>query len=308
MPNLEPFGLHSAEDRPRQHRQRDDYGGGDEEEVRRAAALLASRVEPHRRSFPQVETLIVERTDGVVSVTLNRPEKKNAANDQMWDELQATFDEVARSPEDRVVVITGAGGAFCSGADLSSGDLSDEGVARMRRIGNVALALHRLPKPTIAKVRGVAAGAGCNMALGCDLIVAGEDARFIEIFSKRGLSLDFGGSWLLPRLVGLHKSKELAFFADSVSAAQAEELGLVNRVLPDGELDAFVDDWAKRLASGPPLAMGMSKQLLNNSYAIGMEQALDNEGRVQAVNFGTQDFVEAVTAFMQKRDPKFSGR
>ena len=255
-----------------------------------------------------METILVERADGVVSVTLNRPEKKNAANDQMWDELQATFDEVARSGDDRVLVLTGAGGAFCSGADLSSGDLSDEGVARMRRIGNVALALHRLPKPTIAKVRGVAAGAGCNMALGCDLIVAGEDARFIEIFSKRGLSLDFGGSWLLPRLVGLHKAKELAFFADSVSAAQAGELGLVNRVLPDDELDAFVDDWATRLAAGPPLAMGMSKQMLNNSYAIGMEQALDNEGRVQAVNFGTQDFVEAVTAFMQKRDPKFSGR
>ena len=255
-----------------------------------------------------METLIVERNDGVVTVTLNRPEKKNAANDQMWDELQATFDEVARSSEDRVLVVTGAGGAFCSGADLSSGDLSDEGVARMRRIGNVALTLHRLPKPTIAKVRGVAAGAGCNMALGCDLIVAGEDARFIEIFSKRGLSLDFGGSWVLPRLVGIHKAKELAFFADAVSAAEAEQLGLVNRVVPDEDLDAFVDDWASRLAAGPPLALGMTKQMLNNSYVLGMEQALDNEGRVQAVNFGTQDFVEAVTAFMQKREPKFQGR
>lgn len=260
------------------------------------------------RSFPQVQTINVERNDGVVTVTLNRPEKKNAANDQMWDELQATFDEVARSADDRVLVVTGAGGAFCSGADLSSGELSDEGIARMRRIGNVALTLHRLPKPTIAKVRGVAAGAGCNMALGCDLIVAGDDARFIEIFSKRGLSLDFGGSWLLPRLIGLHKAKELAFFADTISAADAERLGLVNRVLPDAELDAFVDDWASRLAAGPPMALGMSKQMLNNSYAIGMEQALDTEGRVQTVNFGTQDFVEAVTAFMQKREPKFQGR
>lgn len=255
-----------------------------------------------------METLIVERSGGVVHVTLNRPEKKNAANDQMWDELQATFDEVARSADDRVLVLTGAGGAFCSGADLSGGDLSDEGVARMRRIGNVALALHRLPKPTIAKVRGVAAGAGCNLALGCDLIVAGEDARFIEIFSKRGLSLDFGGSWLLPRLVGLHRAKELAFFADALPAAEAERIGLVNRVLPDGDLDAFVADWAMRLASGAPLAVAMSKQLLNNAYVIGMEQALDNEGRAQAVNFGTQDFVEAVTAFMQKREPKFQGK
>lgn len=260
------------------------------------------------RSFPQVDTLIVDRNDGVVTVTLNRPEKKNAANDHMWDELKVTFDEVARSAQDRVLVITGAGGAFCSGADLSAGERSDDGIVRMRRIGDVALTLHRLPKPTIAKVRGVAAGAGCNLALGCDLVVAGGDARFIEIFSKRGLSLDFGGSWLLPRLIGLQRAKELAFFADTVSASDAERLGLVNRVLPDAELDAFVDDWAGRLAAGPPLALQMSKQLLNNAYAVGMEQALDNEGRAQAVNFATEDFVEAVTAFMQKREPKFQGR
>lgn len=306
-PHLVVVGFHSGEESPGEHDEDDDNSRPDEEEVGRPAALLAGRVEAHRPSFPQVETINVERRDGVVTVTLNRPEKKNAANDLMWDELQSTFDEVARSADDRVLVVTGAGGAFCSGADLSSGDISDEGVARMRRIGNVALALHRLPKPTIAKVRGVAAGAGCNLALGCDLIVAGEDARFIEIFSKRGLSLDFGGSWLLPRLIGLHKAKELALFADTVSAADAERLGLVNRVLSDGELDAFVDDWATRLAAGPPLAMAMSKQLLNNAYAVGMEQALDNEGRAQTVNFGTKDFVEAVTAFMQKRDPKFTG-
>ena len=255
-----------------------------------------------------METIIVERNDGVVTVTLNRPEKKNAANDLMWDELQQTFDEVARSSDDRVLVVTGAGGAFCSGADLSPGDVSDEGVVRMRRIGDVALALHRLPKPTIAKVRGVAAGAGCNLALGCDLIVAAEDARFIEIFSKRGLSLDFGGSWLLPRLVGLHKAKELAFFADALSAAEAERIGLVNRVVAEAEIDGFVDGWATRLAAGPPLAVGMSKQMLNQSYALSMEQALDYEGRVQTVNFGTQDFVEAVSAFLQKREPKFQGR
>ena len=306
-PNLEVVVVHSAEQRPRQRDEDDDKCRSDEKRVGWPAALLAGRVEPHRRSFPHVETLIVERSEGVVSVTLNRPEKKNAANDRMWDELQITLDEVARSADDRVLVITGAGGAFCSGADLSPGDVSDEGVARMRRIGNVALALHRLPKPTIAKVRGVAAGAGCNLALGCDLIVAGDDARFIEIFSKRGLSLDFGGSWLLPRLIGLHKAKELAFFADAVSAEEAERIGLVNRVVADAELDAFVDGWAARLAAGPPLAMGMSKQMLNQSYVLSMEQALDNEGRAQTVNFGTKDFVEAVSAFLQKRDPKFTG-
>ena len=121
----------------------------------------------------------------------------------------------------------------------------------MQWINQVPLALHRLPKPTIAKVRGVAAGAGANLALGCDLIVAGETARFAEIFARRGLGLDFGGSWLLPRLVGLHRAKELAFFGDVVSAADADRLGLVNRVVPDAELDEFVTAWAGRLAAGP---------------------------------------------------------
>ena len=117
----------------------------------------------------------------------------------------------------------------------------------MRHVGDVALALHRLPKPTIAKVRGVAVGAGCNMALGCDLVVASDNARFSEIFARRGLSIDFGGSWVLPRIVGMHRAKELALFADIIDAAEAERIGLVNRVVPDAEIDAFVDDWAARL-------------------------------------------------------------
>ena len=255
-----------------------------------------------------METLLVDRADGVVTVTLNRPEKKNAANDTMWDELTSVFNEVASTASDRVLVVTGAGGAFCSGADLSGGSsLGEGGLARMRRIGSVALALHRLPKPTIAKVGGVAAGAGCNMALGCDLVVASDEARFSEIFARRGLSLDFGGSWLLPRLIGLHKAKELAFFADVISAAEAERFGLVNRVVPAGELDSFVDDWARRLAAGPPLALSMTKTMLNGSLSVSMDEALENEARVQNVNFGTKDFQEAISAFLQKRDPSFEG-
>lgn len=255
------------------------------------------------------ETLLVDRDDGVVTLTLNRPEKKNAANDTMWAELRSVFDEVAANDTDRVLVVTGAGGAFCSGADLaSSSALAENGMARMRRIGATALALHRLPKPTIAKVGGVAAGAGCNMALGCDLVVAAESARFSEIFAQRGLSLDFGGSWVLPRLVGMHKAKELAFFADVVSAAEAERIGVVNRVVPDAELDAFVDGWARRLASGPPLALSMTKTLLNNSLMVSMDQALEDEARAQNVNFGTKDFQEAIAAFLGKRAPNFEGR
>ncbi|HZQ27196.1 MAG TPA: enoyl-CoA hydratase-related protein [Acidimicrobiales bacterium] len=256
-----------------------------------------------------METLLVDRAEGVVTLTLNRPDKKNAANGVMWEELRQVFREVAERPEDRVLVITGAGGAFCSGADLS--DLTADNLhflSRMRMIGDTALTLHRLAKPTIAKVAGVAAGAGCNLALGCDLIVASDEARFSEIFARRGLSVDFGGSWVLPRLVGLHKAKELALLADIISAKEALDIGLVNRVVPAGELDSFVDDWARRLAAGPPLALSMTKTMLNNSFAVSMDQALEDEARSQAVNFSTADTAEAMAAFIQKREPNFQGR
>ncbi len=160
-------------------------------------------------------------------------------------------------------------GAFCSGADLWAAGPTRRGTPpdlHHAPRGRRGLALHRIPQPTIAKVGGVAAGAGCNLALGCDLIVASDDARFSEIFARRGLSLDFGGSWLLPRLIGLHRAKEMALFADIMSAKEAEALGLVNRVVPAGELDAFVDDWAPRLAQGPPVALAQTKRLLNDAF------------------------------------------
>ncbi len=259
----------------------------------------------------ELESITVERTDGVVTITLRRPEKKNAADGAMWNELLAEFRAIAGNPTDRAVVLTGAGGNFCSGADLwqgGSGEVPLHQLSAMRHITDVCLALHRIPQPTIAKVRGVAVGAGLNMALACDLIVASDTARFSEIFAKRGLSLDFGGSWLLPRLVGLHRAKELALLAEIIDADRAAEMGLVNRVLPDDEVDAFVDDWATRLAGGPPIALAMSKRLLNNSLAVTMEEALDDEGLSQTVNFGTRDTVEAIKAFMEKREPVFEGR
>jgi 2-(1,2-epoxy-1,2-dihydrophenyl)acetyl-CoA isomerase len=157
-------------------------------------------------------------------------------------------------------------------------------------------------------VGGVAAGAGMSMALGCDLVVASESARFSQIFAKRGLSVDFGASWLLPRLIGLHKAKELAYFADILSASEAEAFGLVNRVVPDDDLDRFVDDWARRLAEGPTLALSMTKTMLNNSLAVSMEQALEDEARAQSVNFVTRDTREALTAFAERRPPAFEGR
>lgn len=257
----------------------------------------------------ELETLLVDRRDGVVTVTMNRPEKKNAVTATMTEELIGTFEEVGSSQDDRVLVLTGAAGEFSSGADLSQpAALQGSGLHYMRRISALALALHRLAKPTIARVDGVAAGMGVNLAFGCDLVLASERARFSEIFARRGLSLDCGGSWLLPRLIGLHKAKEVAFFADVLSAADAERLGLVNRVVPVGELDKVVDDWASRLAAGPPLALSMTKTMLNAAVEMSLEEALEREAIAQTVNFGTADMAEAMAAFLQKRDPKFTGR
>ncbi len=257
-----------------------------------------------------METLIVDRApNGVVTLTLNRPEKKNAMNAAMFNELLAVFRDVDGSTSDRVLVITGAGDAFCSGADLGDrGNDTRHALARLHWVADVALALHRIPKPVIAKVNGIAVGAGLNLALGCDLIVASENARFSEIFARRGLTIDFGGSWLLPRLVGMHRAKELALFADIISAKEAAELGLVNRVVPASQLDACVADWADRLAAGPPLALSMTKRLLTNSFSLTMDEALEAEGMAQSVNQGTEDTAEAIRAFLEKREPKFKGR
>jgi enoyl-CoA hydratase/carnithine racemase len=260
-----------------------------------------------------METLIVERADGVVTVTLNRPAKKNAINGPMWRELIDVFDEVADTPSDRVLVITGAGDGFCSGADLAPSDNADQagGVGstyrEMRVVGRAALRLHHLPQPSIAAVNGVAAGAGLNLALGCDLIVASDRARFSEIFSKRGLNVDFGGSWLLPRLVGLHKAKELVFFAEVIDAAEAERIGIVNRVVPADELSKIVGDMAVRLAALPSVQLAISKRLLNQSLSVSMAEALEFEDTAQAMNFASKDTAEAMVAFFQKREPKFTG-
>jgi len=261
-----------------------------------------------------LETLSVSRDDhGIVTLTMNRPEKKNAINELMWRELIMVFDEVADSRDDRVLVITGAGDAFTSGADLSGSEAADvssgAGAAlhSMRLVGRCALRLHELPKPTIAKVNGVAVGAGLNLALGCDLIVASDTARFSEIFTRRGLSLDFGGSWLLPRLVGLHKAKELVFLGDIISAAEAERIGIVNRVVPAAELDAEVDVLALRIAKQPPVQLSIAKKQLNQSLSVSMAEALEFEGVAQSLAFSSRDTAEAILAFFEKREPNFTG-
>ncbi|MFW2381878.1 MAG: enoyl-CoA hydratase/isomerase family protein [Acidimicrobiales bacterium] len=261
-----------------------------------------------------METLLVERAEDIVTITLNRPAKKNAVTPEMWLGLLDHFQQLRRDLSVRVVVVTGAGDGFCSGADVSAFEGPKDGehpphpLHSMRQTKDIALAMHELPMPTIAKVNGVAAGAGCNLALGCDLIVASDRARFSEIFPRRALSLDFGGSWILPRLIGLHKAKELAFFGDIIDAAEANAIGLVNRVVPHDELDVTVDTWAKRLAAGPPLALTQTKSMLNKSMGLSMEEALDVEAAAQAINLNTRDNRESARAFFEKRAAVFEGR
>jgi enoyl-CoA hydratase/carnithine racemase len=261
-------------------------------------------------------TIDVQRDElGVVTIVLSRPERKNAMTQEMYAELNAEFDVIAERPEDdRVLVITGAGDGFCSGADLSANSIggttkrSSDGIRAMRHLARCALRLHELPQPTIAAVNGVAVGAGCNLALGCDLILAAEDARFSEIFPKRGLSIDFGGSWLLPRLVGLHKAKEIAFFGDILSARDAEAFGLVNRVVPTVELMDTARAWAHRLAALPAMQLSLIKRQLNDSTLETMSSALATEGVAQALAFESDDVVEAMLAFRERREPNFRGQ
>jgi 2-(1,2-epoxy-1,2-dihydrophenyl)acetyl-CoA isomerase len=252
-----------------------------------------------------VQTITVCRDRGVATITLNRPETKNAFTREMWVELHEAVTEIESRAADRVVVLTGAGGNFSSGADLNGFAVGEHPLALMTRINAVASAVHRLSKPSIAKVDGVAIGAGMNLALGCDLVVASDRARFSQIFTKRALSVDFGGSWLLTRRIGLHKAKELCLLADMLSAADAAALGLVNRVVAADELDAATAEWATRLAAGPPVAYALTKQLLDDAGDTGFDAALAAEANAQTVNLLGADVLEAFDAFREKRTPNF---
>jgi enoyl-CoA hydratase/carnithine racemase len=238
------------------------------------------------------QVLLTTKQDGVRTLTLNRPDRKNAINAQLWEELADALRAAARDTELRALVITGAGGAFCSGADIGTGEQIHPR-HKLRRLTDVALALHELSVPTIAKVTGAAVGAGWNLALGCDFVVATPESRFCQIFSKRGLSVDLGGSWLLPKLAGLQQAKRLVLLADMIDADEARSLGLVTWVKPADEIEEFVADLAARLAAGPPVALAQSKALLNDGANTTLRDALANEARAQPGNFATADSTEA---------------
>ncbi|BBZ12164.1 enoyl-CoA hydratase/isomerase family protein [Mycobacterium branderi] len=256
--------------------------------------------------MPEPVLLSTDR-NGVRTLTLNRPRRKNAINRDLWIALADALTAVGNDRGVRVVVITGAGGAFCSGADISTLD-DTHPTYKMRLLTDVALALHELPVPTIAKVTGVAVGAGWNLALGCDFVVATPESRFSQIFAKRGLSLDLGGSWLLPKIVGLQQAKRLALLAETIDADEAQALNLVTWVVSGDEIDAFVTDLAEKLVAGPQIALAQTKALLNEGADRTLRDALANEARAQIVNFATADAAEAYAAFAEKREPSFTGR
>ncbi|MEU9730718.1 enoyl-CoA hydratase-related protein [Streptomyces sp. NPDC048002] len=250
----------------------------------------------------------------VCRITLDRPEALNALTPDQRERVIELLAGASADPGVRAVVLTGTGRGFCAGADLRGASTAGEripgDVARVLRLGAQRLiaAVLDCEKPVIAAVNGTAAGLGAHLAFACDLVLAAESARFIEVFVRRGLVPDGGGAYLLPRLVGPLRAKELMFFGDALSAADAERLGLVNRVVPDGELAKTAREWAERLAAGPTRALTLTKQLVNASLDSDRATAFAAEAAAQEINMTTRDAQEGVASFVERRSPRYLGR
>ncbi len=241
---------------------------------------------------------------------MNRPEVYNAFNDELTYELQAALKQVGKDPAVRVVVITGAGKAFCSGQDLKEASDKPDKVfsdSIHKRYNPMIKALRNLPKPVICRLNGVAAGAGCSLALACDLILASESATLIEVFINIGLVLDSGSSYFLPRVIGSNRAFELSTMGSKVTASQALEWGMVNAIAPPDKLDELVKQYTNYYASAPTKAIGLIKKMLNKSQGATLDQMLEYEAYCQDIAGSTNDHKEGVSAFMEKRTPEFKG-
>ncbi|WP_408648137.1 enoyl-CoA hydratase/isomerase family protein [Streptomyces gossypiisoli] len=268
-------------------------------------------VEPEKSA----ESLIRHTTDNhVARITLNRPEALNAITPDQRERIIQLLSDASADPDVRAVVLTGTGRGFCAGADLRNGAAAGEriagDVARTLRVGAQRLiaAVLDCEKPVIAAVNGTAAGLGAHLAFACDLVLAAESARFTEVFVRRALVPDGGGAYLLPRLIGPQRAKELMFFGDALTAADAERLGLVNRVVPDGELDKTAGEWAARLAVAPTRALSLTKQLVNASLDTDRATAFAAEAAAQEINMATEDAREGLASFVERRSPEYRGR
>ncbi len=255
--------------------------------------------------------LLLDIRDNIATLTLNRPEVFNAINDDISYELQDAWKQLAKDEQVRVVILTGSGRAFCSGQDLKAiKDSKDRNLAESlhKRYNPIIRAMRALPKPIICRLNGVAAGAGCSLALASDLVVAAENASLIEVFVQVGLVLDSGSSYFLPRLVGSAKAFELSTMGTKVSASEALQLGMVNKVVAAEELDEAVMAYANYYAQAPTKAIGLMKQMLNKSFHSNLDIMLDYEAYCQEIAGSSEDYKEGVAAFNEKRKPVFKGR
>jgi 2-(1,2-epoxy-1,2-dihydrophenyl)acetyl-CoA isomerase len=260
---------------------------------------------------PETLTILTACADGVATLTLNRPEVRNALNMTMRRHLEVALAQLDEDRDVRVVVVRGAGEHFCAGGDVKlmrdHPMTAAEGQSRVEAINRAILALARLRVPTIAMVDGAAAGAGCNLALACDLVVASDRARFGELFARIGLIPDAGGTFFLPRRVGLARAKELVFTADIIDAREAERIGLVNRVVPAAALEAETYALARRIADGPPRVLAAAKALLDRASGLDLQSALHWEALTQGEMIAAADHREGLRAFFEKRPPRFTG-
>jgi len=261
-----------------------------------------------------MEELLISREGAVEVITINRPESLNALSYSIVEGLGDRFQKLNFDDDVRAVILTGAGDSFSSGADLGgAGGREDSFTTLGMRISaamysRAAYSIWWCEKPVIGAINGVAAGGACNLALSCDMLVASETARFIQVFVRRGLVADAGGTFFLPRLIGLARAKELMFTGEALSASKAFELGIVNKVVPPDKLMDEAMELAQRMAAGPTRAIGMMKTMLNRSFESDILTALDREGTMQGIVVSTADVVEGVTAFMQKREPDFKAK
>ena len=256
------------------------------------------------------DTVLRAKADGVLTLTLNRPEALNSFTVEMKEALLAALKDAARDREVRALIVTGAGRAFSAGQDLKERQapgVADLGTELRTRYNPIILAMRRLEKPIIGAVNGVAAGAGISVALACDLLIASENASFIEAFSRVGLVPDTGSTWFLPRVVGYARAAEMMFTADPLDAATAERIGLVNRVVPSDRLMDDASALASRLAKSAPIALALAKRALNRAFEFDLEEALDYEAQLQSVAGRSADHTEGVAAFVEKRAPDFTG-
>ncbi len=262
------------------------------------------------------ETVILKKEGHIATITMNRPEMMNALNTQMLQEMVAAIDEIACNDDVRVVVLTGAGRVFCSGADISEGGkasgLSGTPVEMHHNLRNsyqkVALRLQRLDKPTIAMVNGAAVGAGCDFAFACDMRVGSEKARFRNGFVRVGLIPGGGGTWLYTRLMGLGRGLEFLFTGDFLEAEEAEHIGVLNKIVPAEDLERETMELAQKIANNPPLAVQMSKMMAYKALDSDLEAALEQAAACQALALSSEDHREGVNAFIEKREAQFKGR